>query len=248
MKRGQMWLAASAALAIAAAVPAQAVVFDGRNLPPCYSNDSPYVPPLRQRSTIAVELWLCEEVNHVSAIFVGDFIDVGETLDVDWNGQFWRGSLSMRQDSTSAGDRFVTAKGTTQHKVPGGAPEWSFGPLEGGGTGDKFLETRDGERGVVPHDAASDVYTALFLMDEGRALFNFAPSPRPHNVVHRGWTLEITGRHGPGPFDFFGPKKPFEIQLDPQLAPVPLPWSAPLLGLGLAILCTRARHGGPTPA
>lgn len=210
---------------------AQAVVFDAASLPLCFAQDSPFVPPGRQRTTIQLEMHYCEEINHFKAIFVGDRISPGEAISLEWRGQYWRGDLILTQFINGGGHRTLEAEGDLQHLVPGGAPVFAFDDLFGGGTGSMTTETIQSIGGSVPHGNASDDYFLDLVFDEGRTFFNFSPGGSP-NATRRGWLLEIEGFHGPGPFDFSNPPKPFDI----RLANVPVPAGGVALAGALAAL------------
>lgn len=210
---------------------ARAVVFDASNLPPCFAQDSPFIPPLQQRVTIKLELHLCEEPNHVTAIFVGDRISPGERIALNWEGQFWRGYLQLTQSTNGGGNRQVDAEGWIQHMEPDPAPQFDFDDLTGGGTGDPFVETVDTAGGTVPHHGPpNDDYFIDFHMDEGRTLLGVNPGGGSPNVTERGWLLEIEGFHGNGPFEFFNRPKPFRV----TLAPIPVPAAGWLMLAALA--------------
>ncbi|WP_193139417.1 VPLPA-CTERM sorting domain-containing protein [Meridianimarinicoccus sp. MJW13] len=220
--------------------PAQAVVFDAASLPQCFTQDSPFIPPQKQRTTIHLEIHLCEEPNHVKALFVGDRIQPGTAIALGWVGQYWQGYLKLTQSTNAGNNRQVDASGWVQHLVPSVAPRFNFSGLTGGGTGNPQVETIRAIGGSVPHESVSDDYFLDFLLDEGTALFGLSPGSS-HNVTRRGWLIELEGFHGPGPFDFSNPPKPFEVQLEA----VPLPAAGLLLLAALAGLSVvRGRRTG----
>ncbi|MCA8882563.1 MAG: VPLPA-CTERM sorting domain-containing protein [Rhodobacteraceae bacterium] len=221
MTQHQSGRLAAACAVMAAAIwggEAGAVVFDAASLPLCFAQDSPFVPPRLQRTTIRLEMHYCEEINHFKAIFVGDRISPGESISLRWSGQYWRGDLILTQFINGGGNRELEAEGELQHLVPGGAPVFAFEDLFGGGTGSMTAETIQSIGGSVAHGSASDTYFLDLAFDEGRTFFNFSPGGSP-NATERGWLLEIEGFHGPGPFDFDNPPKPFKV----RLANIPLP-------------------------
>ncbi|MEV8466132.1 VPLPA-CTERM sorting domain-containing protein [Fluviibacterium sp. DFM31] len=222
-------MAASAASLLLPVMPAQAVVFDAASLPPCFGEDVLDVPPKKQRTTIHLEVHLCEEPNHVKALFVGDRIQPGTSVAMSWMGQYWQGFLKLTQSTNGGGNRQVDASGWAQHLYPDAAPRFYFDDLTGGGTGNPQVETIESIGGSVPHDPATDTYFVDFLLDEGRSLYNVSTGGS-HNVTNRGWLIELEGFHGPGPFDFFNPPKPFDLELEA----VPLPATGLLLLAGLA--------------
>ena len=188
MTQHQSGRLAAACAVMAAAIwggEAGAVVFDAASLPLCFAQDSPFVPPRLQRTTIRLEMHYCEEINHFKAIFVGDRISPGESISLRWSGQYWRGDLILTQFINGGGNRELEAEGELQHLVPGGAPVFAFEDLFGGGTGSMTAETIQSIGGSVAHGSASDTYFLDLAFDEGRTFFNFSPGGSP-NATERG--------------------------------------------------------------
>lgn len=254
-RRSARCLALSVFLGVGALMstnPALAVTFDSGQLQPCFSQKSLNIPPRLQRTTIQLEMHLCEDVTHFTAIFVGDFIDPGKSIALDWAGQFWRGSVELATGRNPDGHREVEASGTALHLVPSRGMTWEFGPLVGGGQG--LLpggsqgphippETSDQEFDVLDHPPESDTFTAKFDVDEGRTLLGVIPPvTNPAGGVPRGWKLTVTGTHGAGPVFFDGPPAPFDVDL--VVPQVPLPASVALLfgGLGMMWSVRRPRR------
>ncbi|MBV1879532.1 MAG: hypothetical protein KUG79_17960 [Pseudomonadales bacterium] len=218
---------------------ANAVIFDGNSLAGCYDQKDTNSAV----GSITLDFYLCEDFNFFHAIFVGDFVDQGDSVDFDWEGEYWDGSVELARSLNVDNKRQLLASGTARHLTPDVAPTWEFEDLVGGGTGIKTLETLDGVVGFVPHD---DAYSATLRLDEGRALFNEDPNPMP---FERGFLLEVKGRHGNGPFcieyaasSAGGGCNKFAA---PNFFQVPVPASMPLVLVGLVGLCvTRNKKPG----
>lgn len=209
---------------------ANAVTLNEAGLPSCYL---PKQDSSSAVGSIGLDFYLCEDFNFFSAIFVGDFVDQGESVTFDWQGTFWGGSVKLAYSLDVDNDRQVLASGSGQHLVPDLALRWEFEDLIGGGTGDVTKETSRFISGAVEHD---DFYTALFRLNEGRALYNVDSNPMP---FERGFILEVKGRHGNGPFciQYAPGGKQCVDMLAPDFFLVPTPSSLSLMVIGLFGVC-----------
>jgi len=175
-------------------VNASALVLNEAGLADCYL---PKKDSSSAVGSINLDFYLCEDTNFFHAIFVGDFVDQGESVSFDWVGDYWSGSVGLNYNLNADNNREVLASGTSRHLVPDLAPNWMFDDLVGGGTGEKTNETNNFTRGSVQHGSDEDRYSAIFRFNEGRGLYNFDANPQP---FERGFMLEVKGRHGNGPF------------------------------------------------